>query len=92
MEAEDGAPAGRGETDVPAEGLAKMTQPMFEVPPEAVTPDAGLYDELDLDSIDAIDLMVKLQDMTGKKVQPEDFKSARTVEDVVETVYQLVRG
>ena len=44
VEAEDGAPAGRGETDVPAEGLAKMTQPMFEVPPEAVR-SVAFYEE-----------------------------------------------
>ena len=63
---------------------------LFEVPPEAVTPEARLYDELDLDSIDAIDLVVKLQDLTGKKVKPEDFRSARTVNDIVDSVLTLV--
>ena len=71
--------------------LRTILSEMFEVPPESVTPEAGLYDELDLDSIDAIDLVVKLQDSTGKKVQPEDFRTARTVDALVEAVYQLVR-
>lgn len=70
--------------------LRSILSTLFEIPPELVTPEALLYDELDLDSIDAVDLVVKLQDWTGKKVKPEDFRSARTVGDIVEAVHQLV--
>lgn len=70
--------------------LRRILSELFEIPPEEVMPEATIYDELDLDSIDAIDLVVKLQDWTGKKVKPEDFKSARTVNDIVEAVHQLV--
>ncbi len=71
--------------------LKSILTELFEIPPESLTPEALLYEDLDLDSIDAIDLVVKLQDWTGKKVQPEDFKSARTVDDIVEAVYVLVQ-
>lgn len=64
---------------------------MFEVEETAISPEAHLYDELDIDSIDAVDLVVKLKDITGKKIQPEEFKNARTVQDVVEAVYQLIQ-
>lgn len=70
--------------------LKTILEELFEVPPEDVTLDAHLYEQLDLDSIDAIDLVAKLQDLTGKKVQPEDFKSAHTVGDIVESVHTLV--
>lgn len=62
---------------------------LFELEPEAITLDAKLYEELDLDSIDAVDLVVHLQKLTGKKIKPDDFKSVRTVQDVVNAVVHL---
>ncbi len=55
----------------------------FEIRPEQVTLDARLYEDLDLDSIDAVDLIVKLGELTGRKIKPEAFRSVRTVRDVV---------
>ena len=62
----------------------------FEISPERVVPEAKLFEELDLDSIDAVDLAIKLQEMTGKRIKPEDFKTVRTVGDVLGTVKQLL--
>ena len=59
---------------------------LFEVDEDAVTLDAQLYQDLELDSIDAIDLVVHLQKLTGKKIKPEEFKSVRSVADVVEAM------
>ncbi len=61
----------------------------FEVPAENITLEARLYEELDLDSIDAVDLIVKLQELTGQKISPESFKEVRTVAHVVEKVADL---
>lgn len=63
---------------------------LFELSPADITLDAQLYDDLDIDSIDAVDLVVELKKMTGKKIKPEDFKSVRSVGDVVEAVYELM--
>ena len=63
---------------------------LFEVDEAAVTPDAQLYQDLELDSIDAIDLVVHLQKLTGKKIKPEEFKSVRSVGDVVDAVQRLM--
>ena len=52
--------------------------------------DAHLYQDLDLDSIDAVDLVVKLREITGKKIEPDAFKQVRTVQDVVNEVEKLV--
>lgn len=62
---------------------------MFEIEEELVTLDARLNEDLDFDSIDAIDMIVKLKEITEKTVKPEDFKSARTVNDVVEAIYKI---
>ena len=63
---------------------------LFEVDEEAITPEAHLYQDLELDSIDAIDLVVHLQKLTGKKIKPEEFKSVRSVNDVVDAVERLL--
>lgn len=63
----------------------------FEIDAEAITPEANLYQELDLDSIDAVDLVIKLQQLTGKKIQPDEFKSVRTVNDVINAIEGLVK-
>lgn len=63
---------------------------LFELAPEDITPEAHLYQDLDLDSIDAVDLVVHLQNITGKKIKPEEFKSVRTVQDVVDAVADLL--
>jgi acyl carrier protein len=72
------------------EKLKTYLEDMFEVPPEKVTLDAKLFEDLDLDSIDAIDLMVKLQELTGRKMKPEEFKTVRTVGDVLDRVHVLL--
>ncbi|MCC4800718.1 acyl carrier protein [Enterovibrio norvegicus] len=63
---------------------------LFELDPADITLEIHLYQELDLDSIDAVDLVVHLQNLTGKKIKPEEFKSVRTVQDVVDSVVNLL--
>ncbi|OCG77026.1 acyl carrier protein [Gilliamella sp. Occ4-3] len=65
---------------------------LFELSAEDIKPDSKLFEELDLDSIDAVDLVVHLQKKIGKKVDPETFKSVRTVQDVVEAINNLVNA
>ncbi|MCW1829049.1 acyl carrier protein [Enterobacter asburiae] len=64
---------------------------LFELNPEDITPQARLYEDLDLDSIDAVDMVVNLQKKTGHKIKPETFKAVRTVQDIVDVVEQLQR-
>lgn len=62
---------------------------LFELEPEQVSLQASLYEDLEIDSIDAVDLIDHLKRHTGKKIAAEEFKSVRTVGDVVEAVYRL---
>lgn len=64
----------------------------FDVEEANLKPDTNLFTELDLDSIDAIDLVVRIQQETGKKVNPDDFRQIRTFADVVSAVEKLVNG
>lgn len=74
------------------EQLTALLEELFEIDPAVVGLQSSLYDELDIDSIDAIDLVVKLNEMTGRKLQPAEFRNLRTVGDVVDAVYQLLDG
>lgn len=71
--------------------LASVIEELFEISPENVKPESRLYEDLDLDSIDAVDLIVQLQAMTGRRIQPDEFKSVRTVDDVL-TCLEKVLG
>jgi acyl carrier protein len=69
--------------------LKQIMSEMFELTPEDIVLTAHLSRDLDIDSIDAVDLMVRLREITGKRINPEDFKSAATIQDVVETVHRI---
>ncbi|MGR5543796.1 acyl carrier protein [Vibrio sp. PNB22_2_2] len=64
---------------------------LFEIEAEDIQPEAHLYTDLDLDSIDAVDLVVHLQNVTGKKIKPAEFSTVRTVDDVVNAVTELLK-
>ena len=74
------------------DSLKKILEESFEIIPERVVPEAKLFEELDLDSIDAVDLAIQVQQMTGKRIKPEDFKTVRTVGDVINTIKRLMAG
>ena len=59
---------------------------LFEIEPERSAPDTNLYEDLEIDSIDAIDLIDYIKRQTGRKLLADDFRSVRTVEDVVQAV------
>ena len=73
------------------EEVTALLVKLFEIDPQDISPQARLYEDLELDSIDAVDMIVHLQKKTGKKIKPETFKSVRTVQDVVDAVEQLLR-
>jgi acyl carrier protein len=63
----------------------------FEIEPSRIKPEARLYDDLDIDSIDAVDLIVQLKPLLGRGLQPDAFKSVRTVQDIVDVLHGLIR-
>lgn len=63
---------------------------LFELEPARITLDARLYEDLEIDSIDAIDLMDRLRRQTGRKISMEGFRSVRTVGDLVHAIHQFL--
>ena len=72
------------------EQVGRELQALFELSEDDITMEARLYEDLDLDSIDAVDLVVRLQELTKKRIRPDQFKTVRTVEDIVDAVEELV--
>lgn len=64
----------------------------FGMEESKVVPEARLYEDLELDSIDAVDLIVKLKSMLPRNVDPEVFKTVRTLQDVVDAIYNLIQS
>jgi len=69
--------------------IRQLISEMFELAPEDINLNARLSEDLDIDSIDAVDLMVRLRSIIGKRINPEDFKNARTIQDVVDVIYRI---
>jgi len=69
--------------------LREWMEDLFEIEPETVQLDSNLYSDLDVDSIDAVGVVVKIKELTGKQVKPEDFKNVRTVLDVVTVIQNM---
>jgi acyl carrier protein len=63
---------------------------LFEIDSADITPESNLYEDLDIDSIDAVDLVIELRKMTKKKIQPDEFKAVRTVQDIVDQIEKLL--
>lgn len=72
------------------EHVAATLAELFDLEREQIRLQSHLGEDLDIDSIDAIDLVVELKKYVGKKISPEDFKSVRTVEDIVNAVADLM--
>ncbi len=72
------------------ERIVQILQETFDIDAARITPQAKLYDDLDIDSIDAVDLIVQLKPLAGKRLNAETFKSVRTIQDVVDALHQLI--
>lgn len=70
--------------------LVEILVTLFEVDRGSISIETSLYEDLDIDSIDAVDLIVELQQRTGKNIDPEEFKAVRSVNDVVNVIARLL--
>ncbi|MCG5031022.1 acyl carrier protein [Mesosutterella sp. OilRF-GAM-744-9] len=69
--------------------LLEVLEKFFEVDPSTVKPETKLFEDLDLDSIDAVDMVVQMQKKTGRRFQPDDFRQVKTVSDVLDVLERL---
>jgi acyl carrier protein len=72
--------------------LREVLADSFRLDPANITLESHLFKDLDLDSIDAVELALQLQDFTGRRVKAQEFKSVRTVGDVVATIHRMLQS
>ena len=71
--------------------LSEILVSEFEIPTDKINPDARLYEDFDIDSIDAVDMIVQLKPhLGGRRVSPEAFKQVRTLGDVVRVIARIM--
>lgn len=70
--------------------IVQILQDTFDIEAQRITLASKLYEDLDIDSIDAVDLIVQLKPLAGKRLNAEAFKSVRTIQDVVDALHALV--
>jgi acyl carrier protein len=72
--------------------LREVLVDSFRLDPAKISLDSHLFKDLDLDSIDAVELALQLQDITGRRVKAQEFKDVRTVGDVVDTIHRMLQS
>jgi acyl carrier protein len=76
------------------EALKKVSEYLvtqFEIPSEKIKPDANLFKDLGMDSIDALDWFAAMQSEIGLPIIEKELKTIRTVQDVVDYVVRNLR-
>lgn len=71
--------------------IYKALNELFEINLDDITPEKRLYEDFDLDSIDGVDLIIRLQNDRNIKVKPEQFKNIRTIQNIIDVVYDIIR-
>lgn len=69
--------------------LTEALVSLFEADESKITLETNLYEDLEIDSIDAIDLIDHIKRQTGYKLKAEDFRNVRTVADVIAAVKNI---
>lgn len=72
--------------------LRQVLADSFRLDPAVITRESNLFTDLDLDSIDAVELAIQLQELTGRRVKADEFKHVRTVGDVVDAVHAMLQA
>lgn len=67
--------------------VATILSDSFELARDRIRPESTLYEELDLDSIDAIDIFTQLREITGRRPDPAEARKVRTVAELVDFVF-----
>ena len=70
--------------------IVAILRDTFGIETERVSMQSRLGEDLDIDSIDAVDLIVQLKPLIGSALKPEAFKAVRTVSDVVDVVHEMM--
>lgn len=70
--------------------ITRILHEQFDLDPSSMTRETDLRADLDIDSIDAVNILIELKSLTAKKVAIENFHQIKTIGDLVDVVYELL--
>jgi len=73
------------------EVINKVLEEEFEIDPELLTPESLLYEDIGLDSLDAVDLIVMVDKKLGVRIDEEKARSLKSLEDVYKIIDDLLK-
>lgn len=72
--------------------IAEILSDSFEIEKSKIQLDSTLYEALDLDSIDAIDIFTQLREITGRRPDPAEARNVRTVNELIDfTIAEIAK-
>lgn len=74
------------------EFLKNVLTDYFEIDANKITMDARLNEDLDVDSIDAIDMMSYIKKETGREIEPAQFKEVKTIRDIIDIIMKQMNS
>ena len=74
------------------EFLKNVLTDYFEIDANKITMDARLNEDLDVDSIDAIDMMSYIKKETGREIEPVQFKEVKTIRDIIDIIMKQMNN
>jgi acyl carrier protein len=64
----------------------------FEIDEVDIVPETNIYEDLDIDSIDVVDLVVRLRAETGRSIEPDNFKQVKTIDDLLDALDKVINN
>jgi len=62
---------------------------LFEIEEGKLVPEAKLYEDLDIDSIDTVDLLIELKKFVPEDINPDKFIDSKTLGEVIDVVHEI---
>lgn len=69
------------------ETINKFLVEDFEIAPEAIDPEKKIVEELELDSLDTVDIIVRVNEVFGVKLEKEALMEIKTLGQFYDLVY-----
>lgn len=71
--------------------INQVLEEEFEIEAKLLKPEALLYEDIGLDSLDAVDLIVMVDKKFGVRIEEEEARAIRTLDDVYRTIDELLK-
>lgn len=69
--------------------VAQLLAEQLGIPQTKITPESRIVEDLGADSLDVVELLMQLEDETGKTIPDDEVTKIKTVGEIVEVIEKL---